>query len=122
MKQPELPLKCVLWRDPGRLENIHALLETIETYEDDSHDRRCLLKCRECGQLYFYKFRETVDYAGGDDPQYRTYIPVASADDAAMLSRQPSGTIANARPAIHGDWPKGQDRPRVFWLGRDTPA
>lgn len=60
------PLNCVLWRDE-RLENINELLETTETYLDDSHDRRCLLKCRECGHLYFYKFLEFIDYADGED-------------------------------------------------------
>lgn len=82
------PLKCVLWRDE-RLDNLHEILETIETYLDDSHDMRRLLKCRECGQLYFYRFLEFIDYVNGEDPQYRTYIPVASAEDAAILSCLP---------------------------------
>ena len=98
---------------------IHEILETIETYLDDSHNRRCLLRCHECGQLYFYNFLEFVDYEKGEDPQYRTYIPVASAEDAAMLSGLPERDIANHTPAIHSDWPKGQDKPTVFWVGRN---
>lgn len=113
------PLNCALWRD-DRLENMHKLLETIETYLDDSHERRCLLKCRECGQLYFYEFLEFVDYANGEDPQYRTYIPVTSAEDAATLSDLPASNLAQCSPAVHSDWPKGQDRPKVFWVGRDN--
>jgi len=111
------PLKCTLRRNPESLKNIHEILEAIETYVDDSHDRRCLLKCRECGQLYFYKFLEFVDYENGDDPQYRTYVPVTSAEDAAMLSGLPAWHIDKYRPAIHSDWPKGQDSPSVFWVG-----
>jgi len=90
------PLKCTLWRNLEPLENIPEIFEAIETYVDDSHHRRSLLKCRECGQLYFYEFLEFVDYENGDDPQYRAYTP-----------------------AIHSDWPKGQDRPAVFWVGRN---
>ena len=120
MERPKIPepTRCILWRDREQLENSHGFLESIETYEDDSHDRRCLLKCRECGQLYFYKFLEFVDYQDGEDPQYRTYIPVASANDAAMLSRMLELDIAQYTPAIHSDWPKGQDRPNIYWAGK----
>ncbi len=113
------PLKCTLWRNLEPLENIPEIFEAIETYVDDSHHRRSLLKCRECGQLYFYEFLEFVDYENGDDPQYRAYIPVTSTEDAATLSNLPQWDIAAYTPAIHSDWPKGQDRPAVFWVGRN---
>ena len=118
---PEIPqpLHCVLWRD-DRLENIREMLETTETYLDASHERRCLLRCRECGQLYFYHFVEFVDYESGEDPQYRTYVPVTSAKDAALLSDLPEVDIATRTPAIRSDWPKGQDKPKVFWVGRNN--
>lgn len=119
LPQIPAPLQCTLWRNPEALKNIREFLETIETYEDDSHHRRCLLKCRECGQLYFYEFVEFVDYEMGEDPQYKTYIPVTSAEDAAKLSGLPGWDIAKSTPAIHSDWPKGQDRPVVFWVGQN---
>lgn len=117
---PEIhqPLNCALWRG-DRLENIREVLETIETYLDDSHERRCLLRCRECGQLYFYHFLEFVDYESGEDPQYRMYVPVTSAKDATSLSDMPEWDIAAHTPAIRSDWPKGQDKPKVFWVGRN---
>ena len=113
------PTECILWTDPERLQNIHEILEKIETYMDDSHHMRRLLRCRECGQLYFYEFLEFIDYEKGEDPQYRTYIPVRSAEDAATLSRLPQWDLIECAPAIHADWPKGQDKPLVAWLGRD---
>jgi hypothetical protein len=116
-KFPE-PVKCILWRDPERLKHIHEILDTIETYMDDSHHMRRLMKCRECGQLYFYEFLEFIDYVNGDDPQYRTYIPVTSAEDAAILSRLPEWELVTCGPAIHDNWPKGQDKSHVAWLGR----
>jgi hypothetical protein len=112
------PLECILWRSPERLENIQEVLDTIETYMDDSHHMRRLVKCRECGQLYFYEFLEFVDYRDGEDPQYRTYIPVASGEDAALLSTLPQWDLVMCAPAIHANWPKGQDRPHISWVGR----
>jgi hypothetical protein len=69
--------------------------------------------------VYFYHFLEFVDYEHGDDPQYRTYIPVTSAEDAVMLSGLPEWDIRTYTPAIHSNWPKGQDRAEVFWIGRN---
>ena len=112
------PKKCTLWRDLKPLEKIAETFEAIETYMDESHHRRLLMRCRECGHLYFYEFREYVDYENGNDPQYRTFIPVTSPEDAAALSSLPPGDIAECIPAIHIDWPKDEDRPSKFWLGR----
>ena len=112
------PLECILWRSPERLENIQKVLDTIEIYMDDSHHMRRLVKCRECGQLYFYEFLEFVDYQDGEDPQYRTYIPVASAGDAVLLSSLPHWELVTYAPAIHANWPKGQDRSHISWVGR----
>jgi hypothetical protein len=113
------PLKCILWRDPKRVRDA-SFFETLQVYEDDSHFRRVLLKCKECAQLYFYELLEYVDYTDGEDPQYRKYIPVMSGKDAVMLSSLPCGDVARCTPAIHSDWPKGQKMPRIFWTGGDA--
>ena len=112
------PRKCIVWRSPESLEDIHKLLDAIEIYMDDSHHMRRLMRCRECGQLYFYEFLEFVDYENGEDPQYRTYIPITSAEDAAFLSQLPPWDLLRCVPAIHGNWPKGQDRSHIAWVGR----
>jgi hypothetical protein len=46
-----------------------------------------MLKCRECGQLYFFEFYDWIDWEDGRDPQYTTYIPVEideEVEDAIM--------------------------------------
>jgi hypothetical protein len=68
------------------LEPIAERFELIETFEKVSQQWRYLVTCRECGQLYGIKFREEIDWLDGDDPSYTTYIPVASAADAARMS------------------------------------
>ena len=55
-----IPTQCHLWQTENfssqdlSLENF----ELLETFADDSHFWRYLLKCKECGQLYFYEFYE----------------------------------------------------------------
>jgi hypothetical protein len=117
--RPEIPepRKCVLWRSPERLEDIHKLLDPIETYLDDSHHMRRLMTCRECGQLYFYEFLEFIDFENGEDPQYRTYVPVTSTEDAALLSHLPRWDLLRCAPAIHSNWPKERDKAHIAWVG-----
>ena len=78
--------KCIYWDNP---ELVHGMMkecfELIDTYADDSHVRRYLLKCRECGQLYFFEFYEWIDWENGNDPQYSKYIPVTTMADVEML-------------------------------------
>ena len=76
------PVQCHLWRKesiaPGDLD-----FKTIETYYDSSHLTRSLLQCNQCGQLYYHEFYEIVDWEGGNDQMFDTYIPVDS-DKAAL--------------------------------------
>src|ERR1700733_7265532 len=82
------PTQCVLWHNPTRVrDRVQDRFEIIDTYEDDSNLIRRLLKCRECGQLYFYEFYEEIDWIDGDDPQYRKYIPVSNMSDVEILQK-----------------------------------
>ena len=75
-KQLPMPTQCVLWRQPDLVTAPRGRFETVETYTHESHLYRALVKCCECGQLYFYEFYERVDWDDGDDAQYSTYIPL----------------------------------------------
>jgi hypothetical protein len=76
------PTHCVLWETPELVVNrrMEDCFELLDTYADDSHLSRRLLKCRECGQLYFVEFYEEIDWLDGKDPQYVTYIPGETRD------------------------------------------
>src|SRR5437588_4177367 len=83
-----IPTECHLWSDkPLTREAIHAALERVTTYEDESHLIRTLLRCRRCGHLYFHEFYEVVDWQHGNDAQYSSWIPVDDAESAERLSR-----------------------------------
>ena len=66
------PHQCAYWHNPELVRDapMKEGFELVETYADESHLRRYLLKCRECGQLYFFEFYEWVDWEHGNDPQY----------------------------------------------------
>src|SRR5580704_11891245 len=77
--------------------------ELVETYADESHLRRYLLKCRECAQLYFFEFYEWIDWEHGNDPQYSKYIPVTTVDDAQMLRKASQAELLLFSPSLNID-------------------
>jgi hypothetical protein len=96
-EHPELLL------EPGKLKD---LFERIETYVDDDHLVRSLLKCRECGAFYFHEFYEWIDWEDGNDPQYSTYIPVETDEEInALKTASPFGLLGFS-PRLQRDFPK----------------
>ena len=114
------PRQCLYWRDPKRVRDstLKEQFELVAPYADDSHLRRYLLKCRECGQLYFFEFYETIDWDNGNDPQYTKYIPVSAIGDAEELSRLGPSGLLNASPRLCIDFPKEAKSPIVYWVGK----
>jgi hypothetical protein len=113
------PTQCVLWKEPKGIQGKPAdMFEKIETYLDDSHLIRRLLKCRECGQLYFYEMYEEIDWADGEDPIYRTYVPVGNKTELDMLKETSTLELLQAFPSLRSDFPKGAKSPKVYWTGK----
>lgn len=114
------PARCRLWQKPDLTSaDLHPDTFTVlETYLEESHDMRRLLQCRECGQLYFYAFTEEIDWAAGNDPQYRAYIPVGSLAEARRLNELSPAELAGLLPRLHLDWPADAEFPRARWVGR----
>lgn len=114
------PARCRLWQKPDltpadlRPQDFSVL----ETYLEESHHMRRLLQCRACGQLYFYEFTEAIDWAAGNDPQYRVYIPVSALAEAQRLSSLPPSELLSLLPRLHVDWPAEAAAPRARWVGR----
>jgi hypothetical protein len=114
------PTQCVLWDDPKlvRGTRMKELFELIDTYADESHLKRYLLKCRECGQLYFFEFYEWVDWENGNDPQYSKYIPISNLDDAEMLKNAEPHDLLRFSPSLNIDFPKDAEAPTMYWAGK----
>ena len=99
------PTQCALWEQPDLVLSVprEDLFERIDTYVDDSHLFRDLLKCRECGQLYFFEFYEQIDWEGGNDSQNVTYIPVETDEEIETLKKASVFELLQFSPRLHKD-------------------
>lgn len=114
------PTQCLLWKDPGRvIEDRWRYFKMLKRFREISHALHALVKCRECGQLYFYEFFEEIDWSGdGNDPSWVTWVPVETDDDIASLLRHSPGFLMNNSPSFHEDPKQGGEN--VFhWAARD---
>ncbi len=113
------PTQCVLWREPERLAAPDAeRFEFLENFVESSHWDRALLKCRECGQLYFFEFYETIDWEGGDDAQYTTYIPVQTREEIETLKHASLLDLSLFSPRLRSERPTGAKAATIGWIGK----
>jgi hypothetical protein len=95
---------CHLWQTVTVPEDELKKLEDVETFLEESHLMRRLKRCNDCGQLYFYQFREEIDWVAGDDPVWRILIPVTSRQEAAKLADENELSLSFHRPRIQWSW------------------
>ncbi len=112
------PTQCVLWFEPELAEPLKDRFNLIETYVDEAHWWRHLLECRECGQLYFFEFYERIDWEGGADPQYTTFVPVEGQEEIERLKACSPFELLQFSPRLQKDFPKDAKRPKFGWVGR----
>ncbi len=115
------PTQCTYWTDPiaafdGTMRDRFRLLNTLV---EESHWWRYVLECRECGQKYFYEFYEEIDWEHGNDPQYSTYIPVASDEDIATLAAKSHLDLLSVSPRLNKDFPSDAEAPSIYWVRGD---
>ena len=111
------PTQCELWAKPELvLKPTKERFELVETFADESHFWRYLLRCRECGQQYFFEFYEQIDWEGGDDPQYSTYVPVETDAEITLLKATAPFGLLDFVPRLHKDFPKGAKEPAARWV------
>lgn len=115
------PTNCIFWKKPElvRQGTMQDRFELIETYVYESHLWRYLLKCRECGQRYFFEFYEEIDWVDGNDPQYSTYIPVETDEDIEKLKITTPLTLLLFYPRLQIDFPKEAKSPKVHWVKKE---
>jgi hypothetical protein len=115
------PTQCALWEHPEILldqQKRQDFFERIDTYVGESHLMRDLLKCRECGQLYFYEFYDWIDWEEGHDPIYVTYIPVETEDEIKTLKAASQFGLLDFSPRLLKDFPMDAEKPTVRWIGK----
>lgn len=78
------PTQCALWSKPELVYDPN-FSEQVEVFGDEEHWTRDLRRCRECGQLYIHDFYEEINFSGGDDWQYVSWVPVETKEDIDAL-------------------------------------
>lgn len=114
-----IPVQCHLWqKEQVTSEDIQlsSHFELRDTFEEDSHLVRRLLRCKDCGQLYFYEFYEWIDWVAGNDPQYSTFLPVESEEEARKLAKKAPSELLQFYPRLQKDWPADAERPTIRWV------
>lgn len=96
------PIQCRYWNEPEALNGGYwDAFERLEHIVDARHLDRMELRCKECGQHYFYEFTEEVDWENGGDKQYVTLIPVRNKTDIQILCQ-------TSVLGLHADFPRLQ--------------
>ena len=67
---------------------------------------------------YFYDFNEWIDWEGGNDPQYHTFIPIDTLEQGKSLSEASPFELLEFSPRLQSDFPKEADKPKVYWVGK----
>ena len=120
MKKGFIPEQCALWKKQVIEESdVRDAFDLVETYIDTSHLWRYLLRCKECGQLYFFEFYEEVNWAGkgnGNDYQYSTWIPVAPGVAETLKDKSPLKLLdPELVPRIQADLTPDGEHP-IHWV------
>jgi hypothetical protein len=94
--------------------------EFVHRLIDESHYIVSIKRCPHCTQAYLSVFTETIDWIGGEDPQYRTLLPI-TADETLVLvahGERVSDSTLNAlgpqRRSLCIDYPRDGGK-RMFW-------
>jgi len=112
------PTDCLYWNNPDLAFEapMEERFELVDTFVKESHWWRYLLKCRECGHLYFYEFYEEIDWEHGNDPQCSTYVPVGSGEEVEILKKTGHFELETFGPRLIKDFPKDAKEPKIFWV------
>ncbi len=94
-------------------------MPTAAEIVSDSHLSVRLRICSGCGQRFLSVFTETIDWIGGEDPQFWTVIPLtiyeANALSIAVDSTESAiGTLPTDRRSLCHDFPRDGEA-RSFW-------
>lgn len=106
------PTQCHLWQKE-LLTKEDLSFHTVKKLVESSHLDRSVLKCKQCGQLYFHEFYEEVDWLNGNDKMYTTYIPIEEQDIAKLENNSPLELLGRV-PRLQWD-----NDNKIVWIGRE---
>ena len=87
---------------------------------DESHYIVSIRACPFCSQRYLQVTTEVVDWEDGEDPIYRTIVPIDNAERARLTTTSKSldtsviEAVGVGKRSLKYAWPKGQE-PTTYW-------
>lgn len=87
---------------------------------DESHFIVLLRACVSCGQYFVSVFTETIDWEHGEDPCFRTVLPITEQETATLKSADAQNVesilynLDSNRQSLCRDWPR-DSAARNFW-------
>ena len=85
----------------------------LKKYSEDDHFSRSFIQHIPSNDLYFYEFKEERYY--GNDPQYRTFIPVNNEKEADVINKRDYLEIHAISPRLLHDW-RSDDTRIIAWV------
>jgi hypothetical protein len=98
---------------------LYRSFDLVESFTQHNHFERELVRCKECGQLYFHELYEYWDEAG--DWDYLTYIPVSNTEQVAELRETDQYSLLRFSPRLQCNFFPDDKSPRVFWVRDSEP-
>ena len=89
---------------------------------DESHYIVSIRECPSCNQNYLQVTTETIDWEDGEDPIYRTVLPISFEEkcnliDANVVHKADLESIGTDRRSLKYDWPKGKPQKSYWGIG-----
>lgn len=88
---------------------------------DDPHDIIRIKACSNCGQRYVAVTTEFIDWEDGEDPIYRSVVPLTLEESERLLSQGEDvdvrliESLAKTRRYLQTSWPKEEKQESVYW-------
>lgn len=98
-----------------KLREARREFKEVKSLVEETHLFRRILKCNECGQIYFYLFYETVDWERGNDPQYTIFIPVRNMKEAEELNMKTLFELTCTVPRLQFNFVRDDTR-SIEWI------
>ena len=87
---------------------------------DESHFIVRIVSCPQCDQRYVMVFTELIDWKDGDDPQYRSVLPLTARESEQLMAQGGKvdlrliESLGTSRRHLRTSWPKGGTQ-GIFW-------
>lgn len=105
---------------PSSAEAAYEALKNLKTeieLVDEPHFMLKIRSCQKCTQSFLSVFTETIDWQDGDDPQYRSVMPLSQEEVQKLTAIGGTAGLAalpSTRQSLCHDAPKGSAA-RSYW-------